>query len=145
MISFWLLLVPFALVIIAAVYDVASRIIPNWIPIALLTWAVATAGVGLHPEGWLGLLKGFGLAFAIGLVLFAARSLDGGDAKLFAALGAVLGLERTVGLLIGTAVACCVLALVAIVRKQRKFPYAPAIAFGFLIILVVGGYRNISR
>ena len=87
MLKLWLLLVPFALVVLAAGYDVLRRVIPNWVPVALVAWAVATAALGWHPQqGWLPLLYGFGMALAVALVLYAARSLDGGDVKLLAAL-----------------------------------------------------------
>ncbi len=146
MLKLWLLLVPFALVVLAAGYDVLRRVIPNWVPVALVAWAVATAALGWHPQqGWLPLLYGFGMALAVALVLYAARSLDGGDVKLLAALGAVLGLQLLVVQLIGTAVAGCVLALVAVARGQRKFPYSPAIALGFLALLVLRFYREVGK
>jgi prepilin peptidase CpaA len=136
MIEFWLLLVPFALVIVAAIHDLVRRSIPDWISLTLLTWALATAVAGRHPEGWLSLLGGFALAFVVSLVLYSARAFGGGDVKLLTALGAVLGLSMFVVLLISTAVAGCFLGLIALVRKERGFAYVPAIAVGFLIVLL---------
>jgi len=136
MIAFWLLLVPFALVVVATGYDLVRRNIPYWIPIALLAWGVATAVAGWHPEGWLSLLGGVGLAFVVSLVLFAAKAFGGGDVKLLTALGAVLGLELLVQLLFWTALTGCVLALISLLRKQRTFAYAPAIAIALLIVLI---------
>lgn len=147
MTAMWLLLVPFALVIAASVYDQIGRYIPDWVPIALLTWAAATAAAGRHPEGWRSLLAGLGIALGVGLVLFAAKCVTGGDVKLLTALGAVLGLRLLIILLVGTAVAGSVLGIVALARKQRTIAYAPAMAIGFLIVLIVHGlttYRSIG-
>jgi prepilin peptidase CpaA len=147
MTAMWLLLVPFALVIAASVYDLTQRDIPDWIAIVLLTWAVATATVGQHPEGWRSLFAGLGLALVVSLVLYAAKCVSGGDVKLLTALGAVLGLRLLVTLLVGTAIAGSVLGIVALARKQRTIAYAPAMAIGFLIVLIVHGlstYRSIG-
>lgn len=75
----------------AAVVDVRSRRIPNWLTFSLMlaglgqsfTWA-RTVSPG---DACLGLLTGFGLTFA----LFALGAVGGGDVKLLAGIGAWLG------------------------------------------------------
>jgi prepilin peptidase CpaA len=75
----------------AAVVDVRSRKIPNW-----LTVPAFLAGVVFHTihSGWHGLglsLGGFVTGFALLLVLMAIGGGGGGDVKLMGALGAWLG------------------------------------------------------
>lgn len=60
----------------------------------------------------------------------------GGDAKLIAAVGALLGPVGLLFALFWTAVAGGVLALIAMVRGQRDYAYGPAIALGYLAYLV---------
>jgi prepilin peptidase CpaA len=88
-----LMLVPLiAMLAWAAILDLRSRRIPNW-----LTFSVMLTGmfqslsnpiVGPR-EALLGLLAGFGLTF----VLFALGALGGGDVKLLAGVGAWIGAQ----------------------------------------------------
>ncbi len=75
----------------AAVVDLRTRRIPNW-----LTFSLVLAGLGQSftwartvgpADAFLGLLTGFGLTF----ILFGIGALGGGDVKLLAGLGAWLG------------------------------------------------------
>ncbi|HEY7115147.1 MAG TPA: A24 family peptidase, partial [Tepidisphaeraceae bacterium] len=93
----------------AAVVDVRSRRIPNW-----LTGSMILAGLVQGAAGWssvgvgpavLGMLAGFGLTF----VLFALGGMGAGDVKLFAGIGAWVGpvvvlqvfvVERVVGIVV---------------------------------------------
>ncbi len=82
--------------IIAAMTDLASRRIPNWLTFPLLLSGLVHAGiVGSQTTGiWAGLLDGFSamllLAFPY-VILFFLRG-GGGDAKLMGAIGAWIGL-----------------------------------------------------
>jgi prepilin peptidase CpaA len=78
-------------VVLAALSDVRSRQIPNW-----LTILGIIAGFALHSwfDGMEGLLfagAGFGAACVLFLPLFALRWLGGGDVKLMIAIGALTG------------------------------------------------------
>ena len=101
-----------ALVIVAAVKDVTSFTIPNWISLALAAAFVPAALAAGLPLGDLGLhlLVGFG-ALAAGMVMFALRWVGGGDAKLFAASGLWLGVAGLAPFLAATAIAGGLLAL----------------------------------
>jgi prepilin peptidase CpaA len=81
-----------ALVITAALRDVVSYTIPNWISLALAAaFPVAALGLGL-PLQTLGLDLGVGVvALAAGMAMFALGWIGGGDAKLFAAAALWLG------------------------------------------------------
>lgn len=95
-----------ALMIVAAMTDVASLRIPNWLTglIAVLFFPMALlTGMPLAEFGW-HMLAGFILFFA-GYALFAAGLFGGGDAKLMAAAGLWFGTQHTLPFLVLTAVA----------------------------------------
>jgi prepilin peptidase CpaA len=101
-----LLLVFPALVITAALRDVVSYTIPNWISVALAAaFPVAALAQGL-PLPTLGLDLAIGVAaLAVGMVMFALRWIGGGDAKLFAAAALWLGWPAIMSYLAFTAIA----------------------------------------
>jgi prepilin peptidase CpaA len=81
-----------ALLALAALYDLASFTIPNWLSgvIALLFLLFAPlAGLTLTAFGW-HLAAGFA-GLVLGFTLFALGWIGGGDAKLFAAMALWLG------------------------------------------------------
>jgi prepilin peptidase CpaA len=81
-----------ALVITAALRDVTSYTIPNWISLTLIAGFVPAAlAMGL-PLPALGLHLGVGaLGLVAGMAMFALGWIGGGDAKLFAASALWLG------------------------------------------------------
>jgi prepilin peptidase CpaA len=94
-IQFALLLVFPALVVVAALKDATSYTIPNWISLALIAAFAPVAlisGASLGPIG-LCLAAGVG-ALVLGMGMFAAGWIGGGDAKLFAVCEPVAGLAR---------------------------------------------------
>ena len=129
---YWLAL---AAVSTATITDWRRREIPHWISVALILVAVCAKALGLHPIPWSELLLGAGVAFVLGAALFALGALGGGDVKLFAALGAALGLKAFVPFLLITSVAGGALALVARRRGEREQAYAPAMLLGLLGLL----------
>ena len=88
-----------AVVAVAVVADLRTRSMPNLVTLGGLAVGVAVHGAsGFVEGGFIGALKnaGFALlgAFACGLIPFLAwrkKEMGGGDVKLFAALGALLG------------------------------------------------------
>jgi prepilin peptidase CpaA len=90
--QFALLLVFPALVVVAALKDVTSYTIPNWISLALIAAfapAALASGVSLATVGTC-LAAGLA-ALVVGMGMFAAGWIGGGDAKLFAAATLWLG------------------------------------------------------
>lgn len=80
------------LVIVAALKDLTSMTIPNWISGLLIVGFVPAAwaaGLGMAAVG--GHLAAGALALAVGIGLFAGRVIGGGDAKLMAAAALWLG------------------------------------------------------
>ena len=155
-----------ALVIVAAVKDLISFTIPNWISLALVAAyvpAALLAGVGLEQLG-LSAAVGFGL-LVIGIGMFAMGWIGGGDAKLLAAAGLWLGWPTAIHFVLYTALAGGALALLLLsarntplavltlrgpgwvqrlAEKGGPAPYGVAICFGALAAfpmsaLVTGG------
>ena len=152
----------------ASVEDLARRRISNWICAAALV-----AGVVLHisSEGWKGgftALLGAAAGFAVFLVFYLLGGMGGGDVKLMAGFGAVLGVGRLFEAALWTAACGGILAALAIgfgalrtvlrTRLERRaggedgganaakmrqplrsIPYAPAIAAGAWLSLVPKG------
>jgi prepilin peptidase CpaA len=80
-----------AVTLVAAATDLHSRIIPNWL---VVVGFLAGFGLNTWYGGWDGLVSalfGFGLALLIYIPLFILRAMGGGDVKLMAAVGCMVG------------------------------------------------------
>ncbi|HTU27135.1 MAG TPA: prepilin peptidase [Pirellulales bacterium] len=130
---------PLLLLAIATFHDLRARTIPDWIAATLSVWALATTVWSASGTSWIGLAAGLSLGFGLGAAAFWLGAFGGGDVKLIAALGAVLGPHGLLGMLFWTALAGGLLALVAKWRGHRDLAYVPAIAAGFLIYTLRGG------
>ena len=101
--------------VLAAISDVKSRRIPN-----LLTYPALVAGLLLQCvlHGWRGLLLGAGGGLFFGgvfLLFYMVRAMGAGDVKLAAALGCIVGWPATLPVMIETALAGGVLAIIFMV------------------------------
>ena len=94
----------------AAIWDWRVRRIPNWLCVSGLV-------AGFLLNDWRFALGGLGLALAIHLPLFAMRATGGGDVKLMAALGALLGVEQWLRVFLISAVLGGVVALGLVVWR----------------------------
>jgi prepilin peptidase CpaA len=128
--------VALALVLVATVFDLRSREVPNTIPILLLGWAIAVAAFRLDGIGWGSMLVGLSVGFLVSGIFFALGGLGGGDVKLIAALGAVLGHPDIWPALFWIALAGGGFSLIALIRGRRDLAYLPAIALGLSIHLL---------
>lgn len=129
-----------ALVAISAI-DIEHRIVPNRIviPAAAIVLVTETA---LHPspEWLLGALGASTFLFIAALAY--PKGMGMGDVKLALLLGAMLGRNVTVGLMIGFLAALIPAAVLAVRHgsKARKIaiPFAPFLAFGAIVALFAG-------
>ena len=136
-----ILWISFAILGLAVVFDLRSREIPDWLSLCLFGVAVVSTGFGLHKVGWLDLSLGVALGFSVGALLFRLGGFGGGDVKLLASLGGVLGWRNELGVMFWIALWGALFAIVAGLRKEKEFPYAPAIALGLLAFIVRGYLR----
>jgi prepilin peptidase CpaA len=99
--------------------DWRSRRIPNWLTVpGLLAGVVLNVTV----SGWPGAktsLLGAGLGLGLLLPFVAIRSLGAGDWKLMGALGAILGPQRVIAVLIGTVLVNGIMAVILVIWKGR--------------------------
>lgn len=141
--------------VLASGEDIWRRRVSNWV-----TMGAFAAGVAL--QAYIGGLPGLGdsllgglYGFAVFLVFYLLGGMGGGDIKLMAAFGAILGSEKILvaavmtGIL-GAIFALFYLAAVKLVQLARRketdpdapparkamIPYAPAISLGVLLALV---------
>ncbi|MCA9228672.1 MAG: prepilin peptidase [Planctomycetales bacterium] len=124
------------LLVVASAYDLRTREIPDWISLLLLLGAIGAAAANIAGIRFWMVAAGGTLGLAIGYALFRFAKFGGGDAKLIAAVGALLG---PVGLLFALFWMCLaggVLAGIAMARGGRDYAYGPAIALGYLGYLV---------
>jgi prepilin peptidase CpaA len=125
----FLILLP-ALFIAAAVWDLASFTIPNFLILALLSLFILFAGAaGMSGAGlsWsqagLHLLAGT-IGLAIGMVLFAAGLIGGGDAKLFAVAALWLGINTLFEYTLMASILGGLLTLGLLFMRRLAFPSA---------------------
>ena len=128
--------------------DLIRRQISNWIPVAALVGGTVCQ---IAANGWQGVLTALGGAicgFLVFLVFYWLGGMGGGDVKLMAGFGALLGAGRlfeaalwTAG--IGGLIAAGVIAVQALRRKKggagqesQWIPYAPAITLGAWLAMV---------
>jgi prepilin peptidase CpaA len=150
----------------AAVDDLARRRIANWIPAAALAggfgWQIGQRGMW---SGSLTALGGAAVGFAVFLIFYLLGGMGGGDVKLMAGFGALLGLPGVLWAALWTAAFGGIIALGAVVwqaarrwfgrarteatradpgrkedrERQESIPYAPAIVLGVWLALVPKG------
>jgi prepilin peptidase CpaA len=128
-----------ALGILAVFDDLRRRIISNWI-----SGAALTAGLILNylDQGFYGAAMaaaGAAVGFALLVAFYLMGGLGGGDLKLMAGLGALLGPSSVLTAAVLGAIAGAIMAAVTIVfrRSQRAIPYAPALVLGAWMALVL--------
>ncbi len=95
-----------AMVIVAALRDMTSFTIPNWISLAGVVAFFVTAILVRMPLGALGASAMVGVgALALGILMFSLGWIGGGDAKLFAACAFWLGWPAIMPFVFWTSVA----------------------------------------
>jgi len=141
------------LLILAGIWDMAERRIPNWLVGLVLLLAplhhyYAGGWAQLTPT-WVGLL-GFAMLLGVLLWLFQHRMLGGGDVKLLLACQVFLGGHAAPAFLLAVALAGGVLSLAFLLARllrrwiaqpvDQRLPYGLAIASGAFMTL--GGWLN---
>jgi prepilin peptidase CpaA len=137
----------------ATINDLARREIANWIPASAL---VAGLGWQIGQHGWRGALyalAGAAAGFGVFLIFYLLGGMGGGDVKLMAGFGALLGAGRLLEAALWTAGVGGILAVAVVLwrsirraaspgrtapppAERESIPYAPAITLGVWLSLV---------
>lgn len=96
MLSYFILYLFPALLLLCAAYDVAAYRIPNWLCAAIAGSYLPVAILSGMPYGAIGLsvLAGV-IVLVVGMVMFALKWVGGGDAKMLAAASLWVSLDRS--------------------------------------------------
>ena len=126
----------------AIVDDLSRRQVSNWIPVVAFVSGVAALSVERGWSGAMSSLLGTVAGFLVFLIFYLLGGMGGGDVKLMAGFGAVLGWEHLLEAALWTAGCGGVLALLTVaigaLRKNsvKAIPYAPAISLGAWLSLI---------
>ena len=148
-------------------YDATRFIIPNWLVGLVLALYPIYFLLTPAPIDWLWSLSIAGIAFAIGILLFATRIMGGGDVKLLAACCLWVGKPAILNYVILTALLGGALSIILLsgrpvlgylwlrifkkgelpqfLEKGGPAPYGLAIAGAMLILLIQGKITGIER
>jgi prepilin peptidase CpaA len=141
----------------AAVIDVFSRRIPNWVTFAAFVTGLLINTSVAGASGALVALAGAALGLALLLPFYAIRAMGAGDVKLLAAVGALLGPQLLLSVALYGAMAGGVMSLLILLARGRLFialqemfvqrraptrsgataPYGVAIATGVYLSLIL--------
>ena len=133
--------IPLPILVVAAVVDWKTHRIWDGYSWALLVCAVLFAATGWTTVGWLGSLVGALAGLLLGALLHRFLELGAGDVGLLGGIGAIVGVAPLLLCLFYAALLGGAHAGVAWRRGQREIPYAPAIAGGYLGLLITLAIR----
>lgn len=117
--------------------DYKTLLLPDVLTVPLMIGGFVYAALGgeliIAPESAIGAAVGYLLPTIAGLMLVWRRSdaIGGGDIKLFAAIGAWLGID---GVLYTIVLSCLLFALQALATRQKIGAFGPAISLAAIIV-----------
>jgi prepilin peptidase CpaA len=106
-------------VMLAAVFDLRYRRIPNWLNLAALTLGTGANIALFHFHGLLLSSLGLGCALLIYVPLYLVRGMGAGDVKLMAAIGSIVGPGNWLGIFIATALLGGLVSLIYVAFRRR--------------------------
>lgn len=127
--------------VVLAVVDIERRVIPNRVVYPAVALALALSWVWSDREPIDALVGGVG-AFVVGVAIraFVGSGLGGGDVKMAALVGTVVGHPAVLSAAVVTALIAGLVAVLLLVSghatRTDSFPYGPFIAAGGLVALL---------
>jgi prepilin peptidase CpaA len=106
-------------VLIAAISDLRTRRVPNWLTFSGVIVAIALNAFLFELPGLWFSLKGLGVAFGVYFALYLLHAMGAGDVKLMAFLGAAAGWANWLGIFVLTAILGGIVGLLLIATKGR--------------------------
>jgi prepilin peptidase CpaA len=108
-----------AVAVVAGVWDLRTRRIPNWLVLTGLLLGFLLNGFLFLGPGLVRSALGFGLALLIYFPMYLLRGMGAGDVKLMAALGAIAGWQRWIGIFIVSGILGGILAVLLTLARGR--------------------------
>jgi prepilin peptidase CpaA len=106
---------------LAFIIDIRHSIIPNWLTvtgvIAGLLYHIGTEGI----EGLVFSITGLFIGFVLLFIMYVLGAIGAGDVKLFAAYGAVAGMEFVMQSIIYTLLYACLIGIVILIIQKKLF------------------------
>jgi prepilin signal peptidase PulO-like enzyme (type II secretory pathway) len=133
----------YAGVLITATWtDLRARRIPNWLTVPATLLALVWAATQEYlMSALVGALFG-AFVFILPMFLYGPGMAGGGDVKLAAFVGAVLGLSGAITALFLAGVVGAVVVLAGLathrIERRQKIPFGPFIAIGGVLAVIVG-------
>src|SRR5579872_4437389 len=126
--------------LVAALEDLCRGSISNWVNGSALAGGLLYHTVRGGGPGLLTAAGGAVLGFVIFLVCYLMGGMGGGDVKLMAAFGSLLGPPGILMAALLTAIIGGLLAILsmAFARNRKSIPYGPAIVLGSWLALLAG-------
>lgn len=149
--------IPTAVASVAALFDIKFRKIPNWLTLGAVALGVAVQVARSGASGLPIALGGAALGLAVLLPFYFIRAIGAGDAKLLAGLGALMGPQVLVSVMIYAAIVGGAISALMLIRQGRlqgvlgaivtnplalprggaKAPYGVAIASGVYLSMLL--------
>jgi prepilin peptidase CpaA len=107
------------IVFLAAIFDLRSRRIPNWLSVTGVLLGLALNLFLGETPGLLFAAKGLGLAMLVYVPLYLVRAMGAGDVKLMAAVGSIVGPMDWLGVFLLTALLGGPIAIVTAMSRGR--------------------------
>lgn len=114
-------LVLIAIVLVAAIYDLRCRRIPNWLNVSGVIVGVGVNTLLFARNGFIEAVLGITFSMAVYVPLYLMRGMGAGDVKLMAAVGAIAGPWNWFGIFVATALLGGVVSLVFVALKKRFY------------------------
>jgi prepilin peptidase CpaA len=105
--------------LVAGWIDWRSHRIPNWLTVSGFTIGIAANAAFFHWSGAKNALEGAGIALGVLLPVVLLRGLGAGDWKLMGALGAIVGRDEVLHVLLATILFAGLIAIVQMIRQKR--------------------------
>jgi prepilin peptidase CpaA len=112
-------LVLVAIVLVAAIYDLRFRRIPNWLNVSGVIVGVGVNTLLFARHGFIAAVLGITFSMAVYVPLYLMRGMGAGDVKLMAAVGAIAGPWNWFGIFVATALLGGVVSLVFVALRKR--------------------------
>ena len=108
-----------AIVLVAAIYDLRFRRIPNWLNLSGVILGIGVNTVLFARHGFVLALLGITFSLFVYVPLYLIRGMGAGDVKLMAAVGAIAGPWNWFGIFLATALLGGVVSILFVAFKRR--------------------------